>query len=419
VRSQPVLHQPLAAELVRRLTEVGEVQRTIGLSRSHGHGGRQPRQPSGRSEERRRERVVCLEPGGDDHVGGVPREERGAVEQDEVLRVALRSIRDESLAGDGEELDRHAPSVGYRVGLRGGAAVREADPGLEGHLASGEDADLVRGVELVGYPEERGHASVVLCVNVAASVRGKVWPFCDDAASRVDDALDVRGRHGRGHVRLDHGAGLASLILPWAARVRTYRSTAANTGPARQRPGRRPFYCAGDGVNLTGGRARAVGEAGSPGYGRPFPSVRGYAIEDVLGEGGMGVVYRARELETKQAVALKMLKRTDPTGIYRLKREFRTLADVVHPNLVRLHELRCEDSVWYFTMDLIAGRSFHQFLKFDRWSAVPPPSGVTETIDVISETSGPRAARRPHSLDETRVRRCFVQLARGVAAIHQ
>lgn len=162
-----------------------------------------------------------------------------------------------------------------------------------------------------------------------------------------------------------------------------------------------------------------MGEAGSPGYGRPFPSVRGYAIEDVLGEGGMGVVYRARELETKQAVALKMLKRTDPTGIYRLKREFRTLADVVHPNLVRLHELRCEDSVWFFTMDLIAGRSFHQFLKFDRWSAVPPPSGVTETIDVISETSGPRAARRPDSLDETRLRRCFVQLARGVAAIHQ
>ena len=65
-----------------------------------------------------------------------------------------------------------------------------------------------------------------------------------------------------------------------------------------------------------------------------LPSVEGYTLEARLGQGGMGTVYRARQLGAEHAVALKMLTSVDGAGIYRFKREFRILQDLTHPNLV-------------------------------------------------------------------------------------
>ncbi|HVR00997.1 MAG TPA: hypothetical protein VMT47_02600, partial [Polyangia bacterium] len=62
--------------------------------------------------------------------------------------------------------------------------------------------------------------------------------------------------------------------------------------------------------------------------------------------------------ERRTAVALKTIRSVDAQAIYYLKREFRAIADVVHPNLVRLHELVFGGGRWFFTMDLIEGRDF-------------------------------------------------------------
>src|SRR5262245_33268794 len=84
-------------------------------------------------------------------------------------------------------------------------------------------------------------------------------------------------------------------------------------------------------------------------------------VQQVLGRGGMGIVYRAFDCARRDHVALKTMSRLDAGGIYALKSEFRSLMDVHHPNLARLYELFQERESWFFTMELVSG------VHFDAW----------------------------------------------------
>src|SRR5689334_20735633 len=74
-----------------------------------------------------------------------------------------------------------------------------------------------------------------------------------------------------------------------------------------------------------------------------------FRIVRCIGRGGTGIVYDAWDAQREQRVALKLLSRSESRHIYRLKNEFRALADIVHENVVRLHELFAEDETWFFS----------------------------------------------------------------------
>jgi eukaryotic-like serine/threonine-protein kinase len=156
-----------------------------------------------------------------------------------------------------------------------------------------------------------------------------------------------------------------------------------------------------------------------------------YDILGCLGKGGMGVVYEAFDRDRRQLVALKTLRHFDPAALYLFKQEFRTQADVHHPNLVRLHELvATEAHEVFFTMELVRGAEFLQYVQGPdaRAASSGPPTTLTALPAAADRApvrpAGPAAAMRPAPTprpmpaDLERLRSALRQLVAGVQALH-
>src|SRR5688572_12910099 len=86
-------------------------------------------------------------------------------------------------------------------------------------------------------------------------------------------------------------------------------------------------------------------------------SIRHYRITGKLGEGGMGVVYQAKDERLDRLVAIKRLRNVsgDPVLRERLSREARLAAGVSHPNICQVFELGEDDGELYIVMELLTG----------------------------------------------------------------
>jgi serine/threonine protein kinase len=88
-------------------------------------------------------------------------------------------------------------------------------------------------------------------------------------------------------------------------------------------------------------------------------TVSHYRIVEKLGEGGMGIVYRAQDTELDRLVALKALPPDtagDPERRARLLREARTASGLNHPNIVTIHDVIRRDEGDFIVMELVPGR---------------------------------------------------------------
>jgi eukaryotic-like serine/threonine-protein kinase len=116
-----------------------------------------------------------------------------------------------------------------------------------------------------------------------------------------------------------------------------------------------------------------------------------YEVKSLLGSGGMGEVYRARDSRLKRDVAIKVLPSflsADPERLRRFEQEARAAASLNHPNILALHQMGTYEGAPYMVSELLEGETLREQVKRGRFS-------VRKAIDY------------------------GVQIARGLAAAHE
>jgi serine/threonine-protein kinase len=100
-----------------------------------------------------------------------------------------------------------------------------------------------------------------------------------------------------------------------------------------------------------------------------------YRIEELLGEGGMGSVYRATQLVVDRSVAIKLSgdpQRCDPRQVERFEREARALARLTHPNTVRLFDFgSTDDKRPFIVMEFLSGQDLAALLAERKRLTIP------------------------------------------------
>jgi serine/threonine protein kinase len=121
-----------------------------------------------------------------------------------------------------------------------------------------------------------------------------------------------------------------------------------------------------------------------------------YILQDLLGAGGMGEVYRARDTRLNRAVAIKVLSAdlaSDPERLARLAREARLLASLNHPHIGAIYELEDADGVSGLVLELIEGLTLADRL---RSGALPQDVAFSIAEQIVDALAAAHAAGIVH-----------------------
>lgn len=124
----------------------------------------------------------------------------------------------------------------------------------------------------------------------------------------------------------------------------------------------------------------------------PPPSIPQYDIIEEIGQGGMGVVYKAKHLKLKRLVALKMVRgsQIDDDSLARFHTEAESVAKIQHPNVVQIFEVGEHKGQPYLALEYVEGETLTTYAQ----KAKPGPQEAAEIVLVLS-----RAMACAHELD--------------------
>ena len=160
------------------------------------------------------------------------------------------------------------------------------------------------------------------------------------------------------------------------------------------------------------------GTTGSATEETPAQLKQRFDILSRLGAGGMGVVYEAHDRERDSRVAIKTLLSLTREEVLRLKHEFRALADLHHPNLVRLGELFEDEGRWFFTMELIDGVDVLRWVCGEQRPPVDDISTAPLGRSKLPPSLASAATQLRPPYDEERLRASLLQIAEALVYLH-
>ena len=92
----------------------------------------------------------------------------------------------------------------------------------------------------------------------------------------------------------------------------------------------------------------------------------GYQLEAKIGQGGMGTVYKGRQVSLDRIVAVKILNKAlyeNREFIKRFEREAKSIAKINHPNIVAVYDFGVHDGLWYMVNEFIEGQSLSNIIN--------------------------------------------------------
>ncbi len=134
------------------------------------------------------------------------------------------------------------------------------------------------------------------------------------------------------------------------------------------------------------GKAAAAREKTDPLVGA---QVNGFKIQERIGSGGFGVVYKAFDTNLERSVAIKMLPpkiaQAGHSVVERFLREARSAAKLAHPNIVTIHQICPYRDTYYIVMELVEGGALHEYLATRKRFT---PAEATRIIRAAAEGLG-------------------------------